>query len=174
MHILTLDEIKQLAEEFILDHNPTDDALKHHCTEMMKYLEQRGALVAFHEELMDIIENVEDLDDRRIRNWCLKAKYLFDELFIPFALFYLDHKFNTDELIYLNVDSYFVKRQDIIHLYVFAKLNWVLYFGEYYKAPDDRAKPDPNIDETKGYYYSPPDPNAPTELEEVKALLALL
>ena len=87
---------------------------------------------------------------------------------------FCDHSASTEEYISLNVADYFVKKKDIIDLYVFSSLNWILYFGEYYKAPEDRTKPDPNIDETQGYYYSPPDPNAPTELEEVKALLALL
>lgn len=175
MQILSLFEIEQTANEFLAEPNPIDDALKHHCTKLMSYLEHKEELAAFNEEIKSVINDlVDDLDDIRIRNWCLKSKFIFDEMYFPFVLDFLDHTASTDEFICLNVEGYFVKKNDIIDLYVFSKLNWILYFGEYYKAPEKRTQPDPNIDETKGYYYSPPDPNAPTEMEAVKSLVAML
>lgn len=174
MHILSLHEIEQTVNKLLVEPNPIDEALKRHCTKLMSYLEHREELAAFNEELKSVINSVDDLDDIRIRNWCLKSKYIFNELYFAFVLDFCDHTDSTDELICLNVDGYFVKKKDIIDLYVFSKMNWILYFGEYYKAPEKRTQPDPNIDETKGYYYSPPDPNAPTEMEAVKSLIAML
>ena len=157
-----------------LNQLSADEQLNLQCTKLTSYLNYQDEAIAFNEELKSIIPLVEDVNDMRIRNWCLKAKYLFNEVFMQFILDFCDHVDSTAELICLNVKGYFVKKSDIIDLYVFGNSSWLLYFDEYYKAPEDRTKPDPNIDETKGYYYSPPDPNAPTAIEQIRALIALL
>lgn len=158
----------------VYEEYPTDGLLKDHCTNLNNYVSFRDEVAAFNEELRNVIPQIEDLDDIRVRNWCLKAKYLFNDVFFKFVLDFCDHSDSADELISLNVEGYFVQKQDIIDLYVFGNLNWILYFANYHLAPNRRPKEDPNIDYTKGYYYSPPDPNAPTDLEAVKSLIAML
>jgi hypothetical protein len=51
----------------------------------------------------------------------------------------------------------------------FWELQWLLYFGEYHLAMENRTITDP-----KDYYYTLPNPNEPSDLNKVKEILRII
>lgn len=114
--------------------------LNYHCKKLIEYLSYQDEIVAFNEEIKAVMQVAADLDDIRVRNWCLKARYLFNEVFFSFGLDFCDHTASTEEYISLNVDDYFVRKKDIMDLCVFSDLNWILHSGHTIKLPKREYK----------------------------------
>lgn len=116
-------------------------------------------------ELASILANKADLEQDEIKNW-IKLYYtpLYDD---TIGLSLEDyHINNTEDYFYIPVICEYLEKKEFIPILRFCGVMEILYYNEYHKPASERTEPDP-----KGYYYVPPNPNDPSDLEKIQCLL---
>ena len=120
-------------------------------------------------ELKKIIENTDDLNTELVRTWVNENAFFFKENLFNLGYSYVDEDGENDKDFYLSKYNLYVEIKEFIPIIQCWQLMWNLYFGQYFKPIEERDKTeqDPN-----DYYYVKPDPNAPSDLEIIKNILA--
>ena len=137
---------------------------------LFKYSRFDKEVTLLTKELMDIILVKNDLNHPSVTEWCKKTRSFFKENLLGFGLEYLDSGNIIKGEIPILADV-FIDLSEISELVEFWQLQWILYFSDYHIPEHDREDPKPA--DPNDYYYSPPDPNAPSELNEIKRILGI-
>ena len=118
-------------------------------------------------KLKNILSYFPDLNHPEVMNWVADNYTFFEEE--VFSLYneldWIDFK---EDYFYIPVTEEYPEKKEFRNLICFHEVMWILFFGEYYLPESERSEPDDPND----YYYVPPDPEAPSELEEVLSLLS--
>lgn len=137
--------------------------------ELMEYYQFKTECEIAVNEIKQIVEIQNNLENDSIKKWVIKYHSLFENSLNGFGLEYLDSGNDNDPYLHLASLDIYVDKTPFIPLIQFWELQWLLYFGEYYLPKENRTIPDP-----KDYYYTPPNPNDPTDLSIVKINLCLV
>ena len=179
MTILSLAQIGQFIEsnphledrsEFPKLNRSADERKYSEFIKLMQYCRFDKDVKILNQELKDILLLNNDLNHPSITEWCNKTRSFFNENLFGFGLEYLDSgNVNKGEIPILA--DVFIDLSELSEIVKFWQLQWILYFSDYHIPEHDREDPTPP--DPNDYYYSPPDPNAPSELDEIKRILCI-
>lgn len=119
-------------------------------------------------EVKTIMSEVDGLNHSLVRQWTSKHKEIFESDLMHFSLKYLDSSLpDIDGNLYIPIIQKVIEKEPFLSLIIFSDCMWVLYFGEYYLAKEDRQPPDP----IGSYYSKELDPNEPSDFEKILSYL---
>ncbi len=118
-------------------------------------------------ELRKILSENNTLEQTEIKNWVTKNEYVcFEELY---GLWVENQgSLHTDDYFYLQATGEYLEKKEFKSILEFCEVMNILYFGEYHLPFEERTEPDPN-----DYYYVKPNPDDPSDLEQVKSILKI-
>ncbi len=121
------------------------------------------------EELKGILNFDKSLEQKKVKKWTNKNLDFFLENVFLFGINYCDVELNECENIFLRRVDEYVDKMPFISIIQFWECMSILYFEQYHLDKDKKSPPDP----VGSYYYTPPDPNEPTDIEKILNYLKL-
>lgn len=121
------------------------------------------------EELKGILNFDKSLEQKKVKEWTNNNLDFFLENVFLFGIDYCDVEWNKNENIFLRRVDEYVDKTPFISIIQFWDCMSILYFEQYHLDKDKKSPPEP----VGGYYYTPPDPNEPTNIEKILNYLKL-
>lgn len=134
--------------------------------ELLNYYDRKNRCIRGISRLKAILQKEPTLDQRNIREWTVNHQQLGQKELFGFYFEYLDYGDDPNRDLYIPALALYVDRTDFIPIIQFWEIHYFLYGNQYHLEASEREIADPNE-----YYYNPPDPNAPPDLDIVIALL---
>lgn len=133
---------------------------------LLHYYDRKNRCIRGVGRLKSILQKEPTLEQRAIREWTVNHQQLGQKELFGFYFEYLDYGDDPTRDLYIPALTLYVDRSDFIPIIQFWELHYFLYGNQYHLEASERQIADPNE-----YYYTPPDPNAPSDLEKVLRLL---
>lgn len=133
---------------------------------LLHYYDRKNRCIRGVSRLKAILQKEPTLDQRAIREWTVNHYQLGQKELFGFFFEYLDYGDDPNRDLHIPALNLYVDRTDFTPIIQFWELHYFLYGNQYHLEASEREIADPNE-----YYYNPPDPNAPPDLDIVMALL---